>query len=83
MSELIVGLLFIRHVDVKNVIPLIQVKKLALEKKQLQMREIYNQVKIPDNVKKSVEIANDYMMEMSQREIEWLERIILQLQADM
>ena len=83
MSELIVGLLFIRHVDVKNVIPLIQVKKLALEKKQLQMREIYNQVIIPDNVKKSVEIANDYMMEMSQREIEWYERVILQLQEDM
>lgn len=83
MSELIVGLFFIRHVDVKKVIPLIQVKKLALEKKQLQMIEIYKQVNIPANVKKSAEIANDYMMEMTQREIEWYDRVIQQLQEDM
>ena len=82
MSELIIGLLFIRHVDVEKVIPLIQIKKLALEKKKMQMSEIYKQVKIPANVKNSVQLANDYMTEMSQREIEWYDRVILQLQED-
>ena len=82
MSEMIIGLFFIQHVDVNRVIPVIQVKKLALEKKMIQLSEIYKQVKIPANVMKSAQIANEYVTEMTQREIEWYDRVIRQLQED-
>lgn len=82
MSEMIIGLLFIRHVNVEKVIPIIQVKKHALEKKLTQLAEIYGKVDIPDNVLKSAQFANDYLTEMTQREITWYDRIISQLKEN-
>ena len=82
MSDLIIGLMFIKHIDPLTIIPLIVRKQEDLQKKLSQISVIYEQVSLPvGNTSVSVDFANDYMQDMLAREIDWFKKVIEHLYA--
>ena len=82
MAEVIIGLMFVHHVDVEKVIALIQVKKMNLENKRQKIAFIYDNVNAPNHLQSKVQLANAYLTEMIQKEIAWFDRVIHELQHD-
>lgn len=82
MSEVIIGLMFVRYVEVEKVIAIIQVKKLYLENKYEKLVSIYDDTHVPKHMEAHVDLANDYFTDMLKREIEWFQRVIESLQNE-
>ena len=82
MAEVIIGLMFVKHVEVEKVVTLIQAKKLDLEKKLEKLALVYDNMHTPKSMEAHVNLANDYLSDSLKREIEWFQRVIELLQNE-
>lgn len=80
LSEMIIGIMFIRFVDESNIIKILQKKLEALQVKQLKIKDIYSQLTVEDSRKEMVDFSQAYYSNLLSNEISWLEQLINKLQ---
>ncbi|WP_339198489.1 PadR family transcriptional regulator [Solibacillus sp. FSL R5-0449] len=82
MSEVVIGLLFVKHVDVEQVISILQAKKRKLEQNHELLVDVFNRTVVPQELEASVNFANEYFMDSLQRELDWHQRVIDLIQKE-
>lgn len=81
ISEMLVGIMFLRHVEKTKVIPILEKKLELLKEKQEQFQEIYNQIQIDDLMREQVDFVESYFSERISNEVQWLEKLIRKLKS--
>ena len=76
ISEMLVGIMFLRHVENARVIPILEKKLELLQGKQEQLQAIYSQIQIDETMKEKVDFVESYYSENIANEIKWLEKLI-------
>lgn len=76
ISEMVVGIMFLRHVEKTKVIPILEKKLELLQGKQQQLQAIYSQIQIDETMKEKVDFVESYFSESIANEIKWLEKLI-------
>ncbi|MGE7692032.1 PadR family transcriptional regulator [Lysinibacillus sp. NPDC097214] len=79
IPEMVVGIMFLRHVENALVIPILEKKLESLQGKQEQLQAIYNQIQLDDLMKENVDFIQSYYSENIANEIQWLEKLIRKL----
>ena len=79
ISELIIGLMFIRFVEISRVIEILEKKLGRLYKKQDQLKDIYSQIPVEEEMREMIDFANDYLTDTVSKDIQWMEKLIEKL----
>ena len=79
ISDMVVGIMFLRHVEKSRVIPILEKKLESLKGKQEQLQAIYNQIQIDDTMRDKVDFVESYFSESIANEIKWLEKLITKM----
>lgn len=79
ISEMVVGLMFLQHVENTRVITILEKKLESLQRKQEQLKEIYNKLQIEVTMQNTVDFVESYFSERTSNEIQWLEKLIKKL----
>ena len=79
ISDMVVGIMFLRHVEASRVIPILEKKLESLKGKQEQLQAIYNQIQIDDTMRDKVDFVESYFSESIANEIKWLEKLITKM----
>ena len=82
MAEMMIGIMFIRHVEKAQVIRILQSKLQSLQMKQQQFLRIFDQIIVEDEHRSNIEFANDYFSDTINKEVHWLEKLIAKLEQD-
>ena len=76
IAEMIVGLMFLQHVEQIRILTILETKLKDLQKKQTKIKNIYSQIKVDDDVREMVDFSNDYISNKVSDEINWLDQLI-------
>ena len=79
ISEMVVGITFLHHVEPARIAAILQSKLYALEKKQQQFAHIYANVEVEAVKKDNIDFVHAYFSDKVQREIQWLQAFITKL----
>ncbi|MCM3387125.1 helix-turn-helix transcriptional regulator [Ureibacillus chungkukjangi] len=82
LSEILIGIMFLRFVDQSRIIQILQRKIEGLKSKQSQVQAIYNQIPIEESKKVMIDFAENYYSNTISNEIIWLETLISKLNAN-
>jgi len=76
LSEMIVGMMFLRYVELSRIIRILETKSENLSSKQLKLKDIYSQMRVEDTMREMVDFADSYFSDSITKEIIWLEKLI-------
>lgn len=76
ISEMLVGIMFLQHVENARVIPILEKKLEVLKEKQEQFQAIYNQIQKDDSMRDQVDFVHSYYSNNIANELHWLEKLI-------
>lgn len=76
LAEMIVGLMFLRHVEQSRIIRILEEKVDYLRSKQSRYKEIYGQVRVDDNLQEMLEFSESYLSDTITKDIFWFEKLI-------
>lgn len=76
LVEMIVGLMFLRHVEQSCIIRTLEKKLEQMHSRETQIKSIYDQIRVDDNMQEIVEFSNLYFSDSISNEIIWLEKLI-------
>lgn len=82
LSEFIVGLFFIRHVEKEKIIRILEKKVHLLKERSESLVSLYNQVVVAPELQSMVEITNEYLTDRIKAEIYSIEKLILHLKSN-
>ena len=80
VAEIIIGIMFIRHVETARVIRILETKITSMQKKQSNFHNIFEKISVEDQQKDNVEFAYDYYTNVIENEISWLEKLVQKLE---
>lgn len=80
LSEMIVGVMFLRHVEQSRVIHILEGKLESLRSKQVQLQAIYSQIPKEEMMNEMIDFAESYFSDTITKEISWLEKLIEKLE---
>jgi len=80
LSEMIIGMMFLRFVDQSRIVPILEKKLENLRSKQSTIEAIYSQISIDESRKEMVDFAQSYYSNSISSEIIWLEKLISKLE---
>ncbi|MGF7050175.1 DNA-binding PadR family transcriptional regulator [Paenibacillus sp. DS2015] len=81
ISDMIVGLVYLRFVETDKVIPMIEKKiEQSLIKKEY-MNQIYHQINVDDSVREVVDFINSYSGSLLEQSTHWLEVLLEKLKT--
>lgn len=81
LGDVILGLMFLQYVDVEKVMSITERKKQALEERKERISFVSEQIQAPQHLYANIQLANDYIMEMIEKELEWFDRAIVLLKS--
>ncbi len=76
LSEMNVGLMFLRYVENERVIQILEKKLEQLRVKQSYLKEIYAQISPEEIMKEMIDFSYNYYSDMMSKEIFWLSKLI-------
>ena len=82
VAEMIVGIMFIRHVDESRVTRILEQKVESFYKKQDNLKDIYSQLTVEETMKDKVDFAQSYITSIIHNEIVWLEKLIEKMSSN-
>ena len=82
LSEMLIGIMFLRFVDRARIIQILQKKLENLRIKQSRIEAIYSQILIEEPKKEMVDFAQSYYSNSIGNEIIWLEKLISKLDTN-
>lgn len=81
IAELVVGLMFLRHVEQSIIIRILEKKLDVLFAKQAQLKEIYGHIQKGGKALEMVDFAEGYFSDSILKEIFWLEKLLEKLRV--
>ena len=82
VAEMIIGLMFLRHVEQSEIIPILEGKLGKIHKKQTKLQNLYSQIQVEQHIQEMVDFSNGYISDMIEKEIIWLEQLIEKLKMN-
>ena len=79
IEEMVVGIMFLQHVENIRVIPILEKKIESLQRKQEQLKDIYSKIQIDETMINQVDLIDSYFSNKIVNEIHWLEKLINKL----
>lgn len=76
LSEMIVGVMFLRYVEQSRIIQILEQKLEKLRSKHSQLKDIYSKIRVDKTVKEMVDFADSYFSDTITNEINWLEKLV-------
>ena len=76
LAEMIVGLMFLRHVEQSRIIRILEEKVDYLRSKQSRYKDIYGQIRVDDNLQEMLEFSESYLSDTITKDIFWFEKLI-------
>jgi len=79
LSEMVIGLMFLRFVEQSLIVPILEKKLALLREKRSKLKAIYDQISVEEPMKDMVDFAEAYFSDTTSKEIIWLEKLINKL----
>jgi DNA-binding PadR family transcriptional regulator len=81
ISDMTIGLVYLRFVDIDKVIPMIEKKiEQSLIKKE-HLHQIYLQINVDDSIREVVDFLNSYYVSQLEQSIHWMEVLLEKLKT--
>ena len=81
ISDMTIGLVYLRFVDIDKVIPMIEKKiEQSLIKKE-HLNQIYLQINVDDSIREVVDFLNSYYVSQLEQSIHWMEVLLEKLKT--
>lgn len=76
LAEMIVGLMFLRHVEQSRIIRILEEKVDYLRSKQSRYKDIFGQIRVDDNLQEMLGFSESYLSDTITKDIFWFEKLI-------